>query len=66
MATNRNPISESPALVTFSARTVASMLGVTPKTVRRLSRDGRIPRPLRVGRQLRWPQDRIKAWLATE
>jgi excisionase family DNA binding protein len=66
MATNRNRIPESPALVTFSARSVARMLGVTPRTVRRLARDGRFPRPLRVGRQFRWPQDRIEAWLAIE
>ena len=66
MVTNRNPIPESPTLMTYSADTVARMLGVSPKTVRRLARDGRLPRPLRVGRQFRWPKPRLDSWLAAE
>ncbi len=46
---------------TLDVRAVADRLGVSPKTVYRLLREGRIPY-LRVGRSLRFRAPQIGAW----
>lgn len=42
-----------PDVVTL--REIAQRLRISEATARRLSRNGGLPEPLRVGRQLRWP-----------
>lgn len=43
---------------------VAEMLGCSPRTVRRLSRSGRMPAPVKIGRLARWRRDELADWLA--
>jgi predicted DNA-binding transcriptional regulator AlpA len=51
-----------PLLVDLS--TLASMLDVSSKTVRRLLATNQLPTPLRLGRSLRWSVDILKKWIA--
>ena len=44
-------VSESQLL---TAEQVARLLAVSVKTVRRMTRRGELPRPVRIGRQVRW------------
>jgi len=43
---------------------MAQMLGCSARHVRRLVDAGRAPRPLRLGRLLRWPRAQIEEWIA--
>lgn len=40
---------------TFSIDTLAARWDVHPNTVRRQMRTGKLPRPLKIGLQYRWP-----------
>lgn len=42
---------------------LAELLNCCCRTVRRLCDAGKLPRPLRVGKLLRWPPNTIKAWV---
>ena len=44
--------------------TLASMLDVSSKTVRRLLTTDQLPRPVRLGRSLRWSVAVLKQWIA--
>jgi excisionase family DNA binding protein len=60
-----NDSSEMPdrgGLVTIAE--LASVLGVSTKTVRRMVTRQEIPPPIRVGRQLRWRPSDLTKWLA--
>ena len=46
------------------AREVASLLGISPRHVWGLSSSGRLPRPIRLGRSVRWDRAELEAWLA--
>lgn len=50
----------------LTADDVAAMVRVSPWTVRRLAREGRMPRPARFGRRLLWTREQIEAYLAGE
>jgi predicted DNA-binding transcriptional regulator AlpA len=41
-------------------RQVADMLAVSERTIDRLTRQGTLPPPLRIGRSLRWDEARIR------
>ena len=43
---------------------IAQMLGVSPRHVRRLCDSGRMPRPARLGRLLRWQRAGIEQWIS--
>ena len=43
---------------------VARMLCCSPRTVRRLTDAGRMPRPVRLGSLLRWPRENIENWIS--
>ena len=43
---------------------VAGMLRCSPRTVRRLAGSGRMPRPLKVGRLVRWRRADMDEWIA--
>ena len=43
---------------------VATLLACSPRTVYRLADKGRIPRPARIGRMVRWPREPFERWIA--
>jgi excisionase family DNA binding protein len=45
-------------------RDIAKVLGVSAPTVRRLCAKGELPKPLKIGRAVRWPVAVVEAWLA--
>ena len=42
---------------------VASMLGVSERTLWRLLSAGKVPEPLRIGRSTRWRSAEIREWI---
>jgi excisionase family DNA binding protein len=46
------------------AAEVASALGIGKRHLAALNSSGRLPRPIRLGRAVRWRADEIRAWLA--
>jgi len=51
-------------VLALSARQVADQLGVSERHVWSLDSSGRLPRPVRLGKSVRWPTSELKAWLA--
>jgi len=51
----------SPLLV--CADEVARMMGVSERTLWRLASAGRVPEPVRIGRNTRWRLAEIKEWI---
>ncbi len=47
----------------FNVKTLAAFLHCSPRHVERLNSSGRLPRPIRIGRLVRWPHDEITAWI---
>ena len=47
----------------ISAGELAEQLGVSLRHVRRADSAGLVPKPIRIGRSVRWPVDEIRAWL---
>lgn len=47
----------------LSANEVAEMLGISRAHVWRLLSSGRIPRPVRLGRSVRWNRKTLEDWL---
>ena len=47
----------------FSAQQLADRLGASLRHIRRLDSAGKIPRPIRLGRSVRWPVQEIKDWM---
>lgn len=58
--TTHFPESERLAL---AADEVAARLGVSPRHVWALNSSGRLPRPIRLGRAVRWNANELAAWL---
>lgn len=48
----------------LAADEVAQLLAVSPKSVRRMDLVGRLPRPVRLGRAVRWRHEEILDWVA--
>jgi hypothetical protein len=48
------------------ANEIAVFLGCSPKHVRRLAKQGRFPKAVKVGRLHRWPRQAIEQWLAAQ
>ena len=46
-----------------NTRQVAKMLNVSARHVSSLQVTGRMPKPIRIGRVVRWSHDEIKAWV---
>lgn len=55
------PLSVRTAL---SADEVAEALGISRAHVWKLASTGRLPRPVRLGRAVRWPRKDLEQWLA--
>ena len=60
---DRTPRESSEALA-YSAAQLARRLYVSLRHLRRLDCTGRVPRPIRLGRSVRWPAAEIDGWLA--
>ncbi len=43
---------------------VARMMGVSERTLWRLASAGRVPRPVRIGRNTRWRKAEVADWIA--
>ena len=54
-------VADSPQLLT--AREVAGLLRVDPRTLRAMRHAGEFPEPIRVGRALRWRQRTVEAFI---
>ena len=52
---------DAPVLLT--AADVARLLSVTVRHVRSLDASGRLPRPIRLGRAVRWSRSELLAWI---
>jgi predicted DNA-binding transcriptional regulator AlpA len=48
----------------LDVRAVARLFSLSTQTVRRLDSQGRIPRPIRIGRAVRWYKPHVLGWLA--
>ena len=48
----------------LTAEELAERMGVSLRHVRRLDSSGQLPKPVRLGRSVRWPVSEIEAWLA--
>ena len=55
-------VSQQPPLA-ISAGQLAAQLGVSLRHVRRADSAGLVPKPIRIGRSVRWPVDEIRSWL---
>lgn len=60
---NRPGETESVAPELLDVRTVASMLGCSPRHVYRLFDAGRLPRPVRLGTLVRWRRAELALWI---
>lgn len=58
-----NSFAKSPLL---DPKQLAEFLGCSARNVRHLSAAGKLPKPVRVGRLLRWPRKSIEQWLADQ
>lgn len=56
----RGKLSEPLAM---SAADMADRLGVSLRHLRRLDSAGKVPRPIRLGRSVRWPLAEINRWM---
>ena len=54
---------ESVALM-FSAKDVAKLLQCSDKHVSNMTRQGRMPQPVKLGTLVRWPRRDIENWVA--
>ena len=54
-------VKDSPTLI--SVCDVAEMLQVSPRTVFRLADAGKIPRPLKIGKSVRWKRAELEQWI---
>lgn len=43
---------------------VAALLAISPRHLWQLDKLGRVPRPIRLGRSVRWHRRELEAWLA--
>ena len=51
-------------ILALSAEELAERMGVSLRHVRRLDSSGQLPKPIRLGRSVRWPLSEVEAWLA--
>jgi len=52
------------ACMAVPASEVAKILGISVRHVWALLAQGRLPRPVRLGRSVRWNVEELRAWLA--
>jgi len=47
-----------------TARDLAAMLRLSLRTIRGMDRAGKLPKPIRIGRSIRWRYDELCDWIA--
>lgn len=57
----QKPVETTPELLDVNA--IAALLGASSRTVRRLADSGRMPRPVSLGRVIRWRRTEIEEWI---
>ena len=55
---------ETTERLAIPAPEVAELLGVSERHIWGLNSSGRVPRPIHLGRSVRWDRAELKAWLA--
>jgi predicted DNA-binding transcriptional regulator AlpA len=50
---------------TWTIKALAAYLKITPRTIRRLINTDQFPRPMKIGRHIRWTPQVIETFLAT-
>ncbi len=58
-----NPPADVPAGL-LAVNDVARLIGCSPRNIHRLADSGKMPRPLKIGRLIRWRRLDLDAWLA--
>lgn len=66
MAKNERSIGIPEAVPVLTVEDMAEFFRVSEKTIRRLVQEKRLPAPVMVGKQLRWPKPVIDAWCRGE
>lgn len=64
--TAQNEIDLASDLQMLTVQEVARILVVSVRTVWRLVDEGKVPKPIRVGRQARWPVTDIRDYIQTQ
>ncbi len=64
LSQSATPTSAATIRLAISADEMAELLGISRAHVWRLHSQGRIPRPVRLGRAVRWDRATIERWLA--
>jgi len=64
MSSNGLQPRDTGGVLALSAEDLAVMLGLSLRKIRRMDAAGFLPRPVRLGRSVRWPIEEIKRWLA--
>jgi excisionase family DNA binding protein len=54
----------APAAICWTVKELAAALGLAVRTVRKMNSSGKLPRPVRFGRAVRWRVAEIQSWLA--
>lgn len=50
----------------LAAKQVAELLSVSERHVHKLNSSGRLPRPIRLGRSVRWRREELEAWVEAD
>ncbi|MBM4041217.1 MAG: helix-turn-helix domain-containing protein [Planctomycetes bacterium] len=64
LAATARPLSHVAAALLLDVRAVAAIVGCSSRNVYRLSDGGRTPRPVKIGRLVRWRRADIETWIA--
>jgi excisionase family DNA binding protein len=51
---------------TLTRKDVAERLQLSPRTLSRMVQDGRLPRPKKIGRNIRWSEVEFESWLESQ
>ena len=62
-ATTASAAVQGPENLLVDVEAVAAMLGVSTRSVWRLSDAARMPRPVRLGTSVRWKRDEVAGWI---
>jgi len=60
---NAVPCADAASLL-LSAAQLAKELSISTRTISRLASSGKLPKPIAIGRSVRWRRDDIVSWLA--
>ena len=53
----------APVALALDAKALAAALHVSLRTIRVLDSGGKLPKPIRLGRSVRWPTEELCDWL---